>query len=507
MVKDNSKFSIEYPFEFKAIRKFIAIDIERKLVSDFCRNLLFLVRDKFQGGIFTFPNEKEEKTQYWFMWQIPWYGINYGLKLGIMFDVDNESLSDSFYFATYGDGSSKKGKEPKFTEKELKLIEHYVQNVVDQALELIEKEDESFHFVYHAEVYFLLPITKMIKLSDFGIIIYPTIMMKKDNKRVSAFVISVREKTILKAKEKAIEKISELMMLLAVSFGTSYNISALQWSKNQKRIETIDSIKKLPEMKQIYPRGKWVDNIGPDYTEFENTLKKILTMYNALQNKDRQMFKRAITAYYFGQALNITHPTLAIISFLAAISSFVKEVKCKGKIECSECGSIKNFQHSLQGERVSIIELITNIFDLENNNEKILELTNLINRLYQKHRSSFVHNAIIRFREDTKYGIPAALPTENAPFDIHHIYRLDLMRIQTIVRQVILLLLSKHSDISLDKKAFGCEKLIIDELSKYDILFTIPAKTQVKIGGTGKTKNDKYQEIYSHDLKFKTKIS
>ena len=127
MVKENTKFTIDYTLGFPVKQWFINIIIDRKKVGKFCENLLYIVRDKRTGGLIASPNIPEEKTNYKFIWQIPWYGIDYAIKLGLMFDVDNDSLTDFYGFAAYGDASDKKMQEPEFTEKEIII---FVQEII-----------------------------------------------------------------------------------------------------------------------------------------------------------------------------------------------------------------------------------------------------------------------------------------------------------------------------------------------------------------------------------------
>lgn len=367
------EFYLDYTLGFPVSQWFMIPVLERKDVPEFCINLLHLIRDEKQGAFFIYPNRQIDETHYIFIWQIPFYGNDYEIKLGISFDVDKESITNICGFAAYGDGSTKKGEPPDFSKKEILIFKKLINKVVDEALELLKMEEEFYHFIYYLKVPLMLPFNVLLKLEEFGLIIYPTVMMKKDFRRISAFIVSVKGKNHLIAKEKSIKKISETCMLLSLIFGGIYQQSVIEWTKKQKQINYINTLERLPTINQIYPRGKWIKNIGSESTQLERKITEIMTMYNTLKD-NRFIFEKAITAYFFGCNLTQSFPTLAIVSFIAALSCFVKENKCKGEIICSECGQLKNFPHYLKGERASIIELIADSFNLKKREMKRIEL-------------------------------------------------------------------------------------------------------------------------------------
>ena len=477
MKEKNSDFFIDYRLPFPVSQWYINSIIDRRKAGDFCTSLLFVVRDKLQGGMLVYPNIPEEINLFKYIWQIPMYGLDYAIKLGITFEVDKESINDLSGFVTFGDASEKKGEEPKFSEKEIIIFQNEVLKVIEEALELIEKEEEWFHFVYYVEVPVMFPIDNHLELPDLGIVIYPTVMMKKDNRRVSAVIISISEKTLLKAKEKAIKKVSEICMSLTLMFDQYCQIINLEWSENQKPIEYFKSIEKPPKLNQIYPRGKWKSNIGQTLPDFEVSIRKIFAMYNSLNRDDKYLFEKAITSHYFGIDLFDKRPTLAIVSFIAALNSFTKAIECEKKLSCTKCDR-KNIPHYLKSEQSALLELISESFELRNGDNKLKKLKKLMKKLYGDHRSAYVHDAVTKFRKSMN-GIPEVMPTMNTPYSKTHIHSIDLKKLRRLTRQVIIIQLSKHSNISINRKMFDCERLVLDKV--YDIVHAVyvPSNTQV----------------------------
>lgn len=463
----------------------IDVGLTRSDAGKLC-NGLHSVISELNGGAFYYPDIKANKTICRYEWQIAWAKKKFGIRLGITFSITEEDLETLEAYVTYGDESKKYGAVPSFSEEEISIFNNKIIEVIKEALNRSMPESKKpYHTLFYIELPPFRRIAETVKLQEFGVTAFPTVILGKGNKRVSAIAITVNESSEKTAKAIALQKIATVCALITLARGSIYKTYNPDWPKSRKPIEFLDSIDKLIPLKSLYPYRRWqvcTDNIDKSFGE---CLKKILTLYYMLSDSNRKDFIDPLLAYYAGKELLNSQPTLSVVALLAALSPFGKAEKCPGKIDCSICGTLKfgsgdPFQHYLISDQVALVNSLCEIFHLNQKSEMYDELNLLITRLYRKQRSAFVHGAMLRHGEYHRdYDLPATLPTQKKQYSDLFLYRRDLMSLEPLVRRALLILLSEKAGIPLDEDIFYLEKLRIYRDIAYEGSITLPARTKV----------------------------
>ena len=126
--------------------------------------------------------------------------------------------------------------------------------------------------------------------------------------------------------------------------------------------------------------------------------------YTKLSKENSDIFKSSLLAFNSTFDLNKNHQTLSTIPYISSLGLLANEYqeRCIGNISCTECGDL-NFKHNIVGDKAAIVKLIIDILNL--GNEKQKDLKKMIGRIYDKQRSAYVHNAILRHNEyENEFG-------------------------------------------------------------------------------------------------------
>ncbi|MGB8218442.1 MAG: hypothetical protein WCE94_14190 [Candidatus Methanoperedens sp.] len=465
----------------------INVEVTRSEAGKFCEGL-YSVISELMGGAFYYPDIKTKKTNHRYEWQIPFGKKKFGIRLGIIFSISKEDLKTVEVYATYGDESEKYGSVPSFSENEISKFNDEIERVIKRAFNRSTPENQKpYHIIFYIELPPIRRIADIVKLPEFGVTVFPTVILRKDSKRVSAITITVDEYSSKTAKAVALQQITTVCALLTLARGSIYKLYYPEWPKNRKPIEVLDSIDQLTPLEILYPYRRWqpcTDNIDDNFSE---CLKKILTLYYSLSESNRTEFIDPLFAYYAGKELhnNQNQPTLSVVAFLAALSPFGKAERCPGEVSCSICGKLKfdisnPFRHNLIGDRIALVNSLCEIFNINPSSEMYDEVNLLITRLYREQRSAFVHGAMLRHGEYYRnYNLPATLPTSEAPYSDMFLYRRDLSSLEPLVRRALLILLSNETGIPLDENLFGLGELGIYRETVYEGSITLPKNTKV----------------------------
>ncbi len=463
----------------------VDVGLTRSDAGKLCEGLHAVISD-LTGASFYYPDVRAERTICRFEWQIAWGKKKFGIRLGIIFSISREDLKTLEVYATHGDESDRYGTAPEFSKEEISIFNNKIIKVIKEALKRSTPESKKpYHTIFYIELPPLCRIADPLELPEFGIIVFPTVILGKENKRVSAIAITVNESSPKAAKAVALQKIATVCALLTVASGGIYKSYNPEWPKNRKPIEFLNSIEPLATLESLYPYRRWQPCLDVVDEKFSGRLKTILTLYFTLPESKRTDFIDPIFAYYAGKELSNSQPTLSVVALLAALNSFVNVENCTGDVNCSICGVIKSengmlFRHHLTGDRVALVNFLCEIFGLDKSSEIYHELNCLLTRLYREQRSAFVHGATLRHGEYHRdYSLPAALPTSEAPYSDLLLYSRDLKSLEPSVRRTLLTLLSKESGIPLDENLFGLGKLKIYSDIAFVGSITLPRKIKV----------------------------
>lgn len=150
-------------------------------------------------------------------------------------------------------------------------------------------------------------------------------------------------------------------------------------------------------------------------------VRRLIAQYQAFDENQKKKFRDALFAHYGALGVSNENRALAIVGFLAALGALSKHLQktCPGQVNCSKCGKIH--PHNAVGDRMAITKNIqdraSRAFTLSAENLDVLD--KWVRRLYNKHRSQFVHSAQHRFNEYNQRtergkasGCPSAAPTD-----------------------------------------------------------------------------------------------
>lgn len=104
---------------------------------------------------------------------------------------------------------------------------------------------------------------------------------------------------------------------------------------------------------------------------------------------------RAIHAWAGGQEIQSNQPTLASVAFIAGLSAFSNPHDCIGDVTCSRCGNPP--LNKKIGKTDAIVEDLATTLQLNKEDRK--KTRSLIRKVYDKQRSSYVHDAVLRHAE------------------------------------------------------------------------------------------------------------
>lgn len=481
------KKTIGYDPYFLPVGTFWDIDpnLSRLDIAKLCLGLDSIISEK-HGACFYYPDMKANKTSCRYEWQIPYKGKKFGLRLGMRFPVGNNDLKSIEVFAAYGDESDKLGQPPSFAQKEIEIFHQMFLSVIKGALFRSTPEAKKYyHVMFYVEIPPFRRVAEHIKLKEFDVTIFPTVILKKDNKRVCSVAISARESSVRIAKAVALRKATILCALLTLAKDSFFKTIHIDWPENRKPIETIDNLDPLPENKSLYPYRRWFESNDEIDFDFKDCVEHIMEIYQNLSDQEQTELLDPIFAYYAGKEIKNKQPTLATISFIAALSAFCKTKQCTAKVKCEKCGLLRfsdgsEFRHFLIGDRESLLNLLCESLRIHKESKKHSELDALLRNVYSKHRSAFTHGAVFRHGEYYEgYNLPKAMPTEKSPYSELLIYDQDLLSFERLTRRTLLELLAKKAGMSLEYKILKLDELKIRGYPVFAGSISLPERTWV----------------------------
>lgn len=451
--------------------------IPRKKAVILCKELHAIIGEK-EGASFYYPDLSENMVTCRYEWLRKWRGHKIGLHLGIFCNISRKGLKEVLIYVTTNEAVEDNTKKlPNFSSAFLsRLQKECIQTLKEAEKRLNKKTQRKRYVVFHVKLHPEMAFQKAIKTKDNRIKIFPSVLTD-EGKIVSAVCISEDASSNESAKPKAIKNISLLCALLTLANDSLFEITYLKWSQKKPQIQFLNSLNKY-DIKCLYPTQK------KPPVRFNKQLPKMVKFiweaYNQLSEKNKKIFMQSLFAYYSGKYVDSKkHPTLAVVAYVAALSSLseTKRKQCKGQIRCSNCGSI-SFKHNITGDKAAIILLINSLIGMTPQQKS--ELKKLIDRVYYKQRSSFVHGAELRHEEFYKnYQLPTCFPDINGNIGDKFIYTKDLRAIQLITRRTLIEWLFKKSKITLDKKLLDIDELRINVEIPLESSISLPAKTVV----------------------------
>lgn len=376
------------------------------------------------------------------------------------------------YFTTRKILENPSVESPKISKILLNKLQAEVNVVINEVFRRcdINNHQELFIF-FNLEMPYKMGVKKFKQTKDNTIKIYPTRIVKEKNKRISPIAIKVKSSCYNSGKYKANNTFSIFCALMTLANGQLYNKAILSRSKNKKleftkNIDEIDEERLYPQ-RTNFPTLEKLDNMIWDRTD------SIWLAYCNLTKEEKKYYKLALFAYNTACETSKNQQTLSIIPYISALGSLANsyQKRCSGDICCSNCGSL-NFKHNIVGDKAAISLLIIEILQIKEDKQN--DLKKMINRIYDKQRSAYVHNAKLRHTEYNKgFGTPSAFPTKTKLVKDLFVYQNDLSSLKHLTRQVLLKWLSKKSKINFDDDLFGHSRF--ESSSLIQSVVTIPS--------------------------------
>lgn len=438
--------------------------VSREEVPRLCRGLRYMMTELY-GATFYYPDASSDKTTCRYEWHTKWQTKRFGTKLGVHFEVANGPVNEISAYAAPGHDHPLAGGVPAFDARQLSRYQKKVAKVLDGALRRQAPEAKRrYHLVYYLQPPPFSGVKEPVSLVEHSVAVLPTVIVGRESKRASAVIHTVEASFLTEARELGFQRHMMLCALLTLARGLPFTWLSLQWPRNRTPVESVEAIDPMPSLGVIYPHGLWQACNDPSDQDFGRRLQSVLSLYSRLSVQERDDYEDPILTYYAGKEIEGKQPTMAMVAFLAAVSSLTKPEKCHGDVLCSRCGPLLQpgggpFRHNKVGDREALVNSVCKMFQAEPGTASHGHIKDIITRAYRHQRSPFVHGAMLQHEEYKSLGNTiAAEPTEEAPFSETHLYGSDLRAVEHIARRALLVALADRSTSTLDTELFDLRR-------------------------------------------------
>lgn len=306
------------------------------------------------------------------------------------------------------------------------------------------------------------------------ITIYPTVRLRGDD--LSAVVISAESVHSSSARTVANRKFKMLCALSALTCGQPF----------------IQSFPKIPAKKSV----KKIQSLSPDLDHIlrvpyilnpqcsgQSASERTAWIYNAIaqaNQDDLELFTRAVFAYDTG-CRSRELMTLAVVAYAAAMAALAEEFKkaCTGESCCSICGPLPG-KHNLAGEGKAILLLVQSTRELSTHEQRIVK--KLIDRIYSKQRSSYVHAAETRHNENGEEETDISLiPTDKLPAQEIYYFQNDAQNFARLTRRSLIRWISMRTNTPFNPEHVNMSKDAIFTNTHFMLSVGLKAKVWAKI--------------------------
>lgn len=434
----------------------IQVNINRADAAELCEQLHHMI-SKLTGAAFYYPDIEQNQTTCRYEFHHPLKRQGEDVRLGLSLTLGESDLTEIEAYATTPQLIESLSGTPEFSEALLAELQERAECLLNEAYQLREPGSETIHhFIFHLEVPYRSGFKDTVSLDAGSITLFPTRIIKSGNKRISAILISKLAKSTEAAKIEALREVGILSALATLATGQFYKQAHPPTSRRHKILQQIDN-PNLLNLDDIYPyRKEWpeLENVEP------TTAKKVgwaLDAFHQLDSSNRKIFLSALFAYYAGSRRHQDFSTLSIVANVAALNSLAMPNKsvCPGTVSCSNCGEL-NMRHNKVGDAAAIVKTIKDELALEA--KQVNDLKKLIERVYHKQRSAYVHGAELRHGEYHQGNkMPSLLPSSTEPVQELAYYEQDLSAIALLTRRTLLSWLANRTSNTLDKALFNID--------------------------------------------------
>jgi hypothetical protein len=477
-----SRTPIHYSFwpEFECITFVAPVQVSRDEVPQVCEGLHSFVSSK-RGASFYYPSIPNRMTACRYEWPRRWGREPFALRLGFLLIVGDSDLNEIHLYVTTNEAvENPKVGPPKISARFLNTLR---QELIDALTQVFNTSAQGKTQQRYSIFYVEMPssVDAQTEIED-GIVIFPTVVVRKTQKRISAIAVKVGASSDEGAKLRALHKTMLICALLSLANREVYKTTQVPVRRNLPRIKPLDSVENV-DLDKLYPISTRPPGAVKLDVYFAAKAKYVWNLFHKLSEGDRHRIMPALFAYYTGLDIVAKQPTLAIVAFIAALSSLASDSKqkCAGSLTCSTCGSLDNFAHDRVGDRAAVTSLVYRLLGVKDS-AKQKEFKRLIGRVYKEQRSAFVHGATLRYEEYHKEtNLPAAFPTASEPVRPLYFYKRDLGAIDRITRRALLEWMCQKNGDSLDRSLLNLDDIKIESVRSVEAVLTLPAQRWVHI--------------------------
>lgn len=439
-----------------------------------CEGLAYLAMER-DGGYYYYPFYDANKVGAAFEWYLPFWNRRFGFKVGLEFWVDSGSLQELNGYVLYGEDHPKRGRPPEFTEEEKSQFQRNIIEILQLASDWSDRtRDQQFFTLHYLEVGPDEAANNVLELPALKARLLPAVFIGKEKRAVSAVIQSVRAHCRGEAKRIGAEEFLKLCALLTLSVGRHYKSYRYNFRRPALK-QFVDTIDPLPTFDEIYPKGQYKIPAANARCRVAEPLRHISEYYSRIPVDIRSDFDNSLFAYYTAKDLTDRRFfTVATVALIAALKTFRRPRKCPGEVQCSKCGTLQNFKHNEIGEAASMGEQLSSLFGLDPANEQSGKMRQTIKRTYERHRSAYVHDAVVRHGEFKDAGPRFECPGAHSPFSDQLVSHNDLSTLELLTRRALLQHMAQLSGLPFDPATFGFEPEKFEVKSTSQGTFTVP---------------------------------
>jgi len=434
----------------------IQVNINRADAAELCEQLHHMV-SKLTGAAFYYPDIEHNQTTCRYEFHYPLKRQGEDIRLGLSLTLGESNLTEIEAYATTAQHIESLSGTPEFSEALLAELQERAECLLNEADQRRKPGSETIHHcIFHLEVPYRCGFKDTVSLDASSIKLFPTRIIKSESKRISAILISRLAKSNEAAKIEALREVGIISALATLATGQLYKQAYPQTSQRHKILQQIDN-PNLLNLDDIYPyRKEWPELESVDPT-IAQRVEWVQDAFQQLNSSNRKIFLSALFAYYAGSQRQRDFSTLSIVAHVATLSSLAVPNKsvCHGTVSCSSCGEL-NMRHNKVGDAAAIVKTIKDELALEA--KQVSYLKKLIERVYHKQRSAYVHGAELRHGEYHQGSkILSLLPTSTEPVQELAYYEQDLSAIVLLTRRTLLNWLANRTSNTLDKALFNID--------------------------------------------------